>query len=124
VEPGAPDICLTAPSCVKSIVGDDNCYRSTALIIIGSQSQHPAVCQAIVDHVRAIGDDLTGDSNTGNDDYIARNRTVVGPGPQNWKCMRWHVYSTSVSTTMRFHANSGHGWIQANWTELFPGVPV
>jgi len=74
VEPGAPDICLTAPSCVKNIVGDGTCfYRSIALIITGSQSQHLAVRQAIVDHMKAIGDDLTGDSNTGIDDYIARN---------------------------------------------------
>ena len=80
VMPGGPDICLTTPVSIKRIIGDSNCfYRSIAFAITGSQRQHLAVRQAIVNHMLVVGDVLTGNSSIGIEEYITNN-SVERPG--------------------------------------------
>ena len=73
---GGPEVCLTVPAIIKSICGDGNCfYCAIAYVITGSQRQHLAVHQAIVDHMRSMGDQLTEDlsGGIGIEQYIADN---------------------------------------------------
>ena len=80
VTPGGPDICLTTPVSIKHIIGDGNYfYRSIAFAITGSQRQHLAVRQAIIDHMLVVGDALTGNSSIGIEEYITNN-SVELPG--------------------------------------------
>ena len=52
VTPGGPDIDLKPPNRFKRIGGDGNClFRTFSFILTGSENQHMAVRQAILDHM-------------------------------------------------------------------------
>ena len=71
---GGPEVCLTNPVSVKRIRGDGNCfYRSIVYIITGSQEEHPAMRKAIVNHMRATGDQLIMRQGVGVEQYIAES---------------------------------------------------
>ena len=52
VTPGGPDIDLKPPNRFKRIGGDGNClFRTFSFILTGSENQHMAVREAILDHM-------------------------------------------------------------------------
>ena len=52
VTPGGPDIDLKPPNGFKGIGGDGNClFRTFSFILTGSEDQHMAVREAILDHM-------------------------------------------------------------------------
>ena len=52
VTPGGPDTDLKPPNQFKRIAGDGNClFRTFSFILTGSEDQHMAVRQAILDHM-------------------------------------------------------------------------
>ena len=56
ITPGRPNISLTPPVTFRRILGDGNClFRALSFIITGSEEQHMLVRQAIVAHMRSLG---------------------------------------------------------------------
>ena len=89
---GGPDVCLTTPFSIKRIRGDGNCfYRSISHIITGSEDQHLAVRKAVVNHMRIMGNVLTGDSTVDIETYINNSR-VERDG--TW-AVEVNIYATS-----------------------------
>ena len=78
VTPGGPQVPLTTPLTRRNVKGDGNClFRSLSYIITGSETQHMAVRQAIVRHMRSIGHFLMEQVDreyTSIEDYIVSHR--------------------------------------------------
>ena len=112
VTPGGPDTCLTTPVSIKRIIGDGNCfYRSIAFAITGSQRQHLAVRQAIVDHMLVVGDVLTGNSSIGIEEYITNN-SVERPG--TWATEN-EIYAVCHLLRIDLHVYSD---VQGDWLKI------
>ena len=55
LDEGGPNVPLTRPRRVKSILGDGNClFRSFSYVITGTERQHAQVREAILSHLRNI----------------------------------------------------------------------
>ena len=102
---GSPTMPLTAPNMQKNkrIRGDGNClFRSFSYLITGTQRQHRAVRQAIVDHMMEIEGDLTAlslDPSYRNvTHYIAVTRmgedNTWGTSLEIWVCA--HLLQTTI----------------------------
>ena len=61
LDEGGPNVPLTRPHRVKSILGDGNAlFRSLSYIITGSESQHAQVREAVLNHLVRIEDFMIG----------------------------------------------------------------
>ena len=82
ITPGGPDVSLTPPITFRPIKGDGNClFRALSFIITGSEEQHMPLRQAIIRHMRSIGQLLwetqiypDEDYPHGMEEYIAKTR--------------------------------------------------
>ena len=95
-------------------IGDGNWfYRSIAFAITGSQTQHLAVRQAIVDHMLVVGDVLTGNSSIGIAEYITNN-SVERPG--TWATEN-EIYAVCHLLRIDLHVYSN---VQGDWLKTTP----
>ena len=82
VTPGGPDVDLKPPNGFKRLEGDGNClFRTFSFILTGSENQHMAVRQAILDHMVRTAHLLLfqhiRSSHTSVQSYIASSRMDV-----------------------------------------------
>ena len=92
VTPGGPDIDLKPPNGYKGIEGDGNClFRTFSFILTGSEDQHMAVREAILDHMVRTAHLLLfqhiRSSHTSVQSYIASSKWIIVVfGVQKRKC--------------------------------------
>ena len=121
VTPGGPDIDLKPPNGFKRIEGDGNClFRTFSFILTGSENQHMAVRQAILDHMVRTAHLLLfqhiRSSHTSVQSYIASSRLDYFGiwGTETEMLARAHMLQTDIYS----YSTEDHKWHKYGITDV------